>query len=99
MLFLVGAGVSVARPAELPLFDPIRQRLVDQLGLCLLPPDVVAAAGGLAPEVFMRVLYQGGLPLEAWLAATLGRGSPNALHWALAAALQLGASVWTVKCR
>lgn len=91
-VFLVGAGASVAVPAELPTFDRIHAELMAQLGFSAGTP----AAAELAPEVFMRVLFEGLLPLEQWLAEQLGRGSPNALHWALATALRGGATVWTV---
>ena len=83
----------MAKPAELPLFAPLRQRLIERLEL---KPEVVPAAEELAPEVFMRVLREGRLPLEAWLTAILSRGSPNAVHCALAYALREGATVWTV---
>jgi len=96
--FIVGAGASVAAPGNLPLFEGIRQKLISDLGL-----DHVAQAPGaditakhLAPETFMRCIFEGGLPLEEWLTSTLSRGEPNAVHAVLAGAIEDGHSVWTV---
>ncbi|MGW5721970.1 SIR2 family protein [Amycolatopsis sp. NPDC003865] len=91
--FLVGAGASVVPPAGLPLFFALRSYLIEQLNL---PSEAVDGATQLAPETFMRALYEGGLPLELWLTRTLRQGHPNAVHTVLATALASGDQVWTV---
>jgi len=88
----------VAPPASLPLFAAIRRSLIGQLGLAQAArwPGAVAVAETLAPETFMRCIYDGKLPLQEWLTETLDRGEPNAVHHVLAACLRGGATVWTV---
>ena len=92
-LFVVEAGASAAAPAQLPVFALLRAFLIKRLRLA---DGAVAPAGELAPERFMQSIFDGGLPLEAWLTQTLGVGEPNAVHHVLAAALAAGDSVWTV---
>jgi hypothetical protein len=97
--FVVGAGASVAQPAGLPLFEDLREYLTRRLGVTKAlrnQDDPTAAITSLAPETFMRCIYEGGLDLEGWLTTTLQQGQPNAVHWVLAAALQDGDTVWTV---
>ena len=97
--FVVGAGASVAVPARLPLFDVLRDDLTQMLGVMKALKkydDPTEALRSLAPETFMRCLYEGGLDLESWLTRTLDQGEPNAVHAVLAAALEDGDTVWTV---
>ena len=97
--FVVGAGASVAVPARLPLFDVLRDDLTQMLGVMKALKkydEPTEALRSLAPETFMRCLYEGGLDLESWLTRTLDQGEPNAVHAVLAAALEDGDTVWTV---
>jgi hypothetical protein len=93
LVLVVGAGASVARPACLPNFDQLRGALLERIEV---GPKLSTAASSLAPETFMRVLFEGLLPLEKWLSMTLSSGAPNAVHGALATAIARGATVWTV---
>jgi hypothetical protein len=93
LVFLVGAGASVALPAGLPRFEELRSALLSRLDA---GSELDTAASQLAPETFMRALYEGRLPLKRWLSTVLGAGSPNAVHTVLATALARGAAVWTV---
>lgn len=93
LVFIVGAGASVAPPAELPLFGALRERLLDELQI---NGELRQLAAELAPETFMRAIYNGQLELEPWLTNTLARGHPNAVHHVLAQALEQGATIWTV---
>jgi tetratricopeptide (TPR) repeat protein len=92
-VFIVGAGGSAAQPADLPPFDRLRRSLLDGVGV---EASIATTAKSLAPETFMRALYEGRLPLEQWLTQVLSRGSPNAVHTSLATAISDGATVWTV---
>ena len=97
MTFIVGAGASVAPPSNLPLFAELRKCLVRSVGLERgVTREVADALTALAPETFMRAIFEGGLPLESWISETLGRGEPNAVHAVLAESLSLGATIWTV---
>lgn len=102
LFIFVGAGASMPPPANLPLFNWIRDEILDQLGLHAFRPgnadsDLgrVAVARALAPEPFLSSLVSGGLPVEAWLGQVL-EGRPNAVHHALADIAHRGARVWTV---
>ena len=93
------AGASVAVPAGLPLFEVLRDDLTQRLGVIKAlrkHDEPTEALRSLAPETFMRCLYDGGLDLENWLTSTLEQGEPNAVHAVLAAALEDGDTVWTV---
>jgi len=98
MTFIVGAGASVAPPANLPLFAELRTALIRTLKLSegATVPNVVEIAETLAPETFMQCIFDGELPIEEWLTMTLGRGAPNPVHAVLAEAIREGARIWTV---
>jgi tetratricopeptide (TPR) repeat protein len=98
MTFIVGAGVSVAPPANLPLFAELRAALIRTLKLseAATVPNAVEIAETLAPETFMQCIFDGELPIEEWLTTTLGRGAPNPVHAVLAQAIREGARIWTV---
>jgi SIR2-like domain len=103
LFFFVGAGASASPPAGLPLFDRLRDEILQQLGLDTFVGDSPAAddtkvevARGLAPEPFMLDLTLAGIDVERWLDAVLGRGRSNAAHHALAQLAATGAKVWTV---
>jgi hypothetical protein len=108
LFVFAGAGVSRSAPAGLPMFGPLRDELLRQVGLDrYLPPsdgrtDDPAAAGrhavaqGLAPEPFMLALREAGTDVQGWLHEVLGGGRPNAGHLTLARLALAGAHVWTV---
>lgn len=108
LFVFAGAGVSRSAPSGLPMFNPLRDELLQQIGLeDYLPSptgttvDAAAAARhavaqGLAPEPFMLALQQAGTGVEQWLNGSLGGGAPNAGHHVLARLARDGAHVWTV---
>jgi NAD-dependent SIR2 family protein deacetylase len=98
LFVFAGAGVSLSPPSCLPLFDWLRDGVLEQLGL----RDYIGDDGlkrsvveGLAPETFMFELRAGGIDVEDWLTRTL-TSTPNAAHVALAQLAAAGARVWTV---
>jgi hypothetical protein len=91
LFVFAGAGVSVSMPAGLPVFDWLRDAILDQLGLGgyvtgPAGPDsrIAEVASGLVPEPFMLELSRAGVDVQAWLRAVLSAGEPNAAHHALA---------------
>ena len=101
LFVFAGAGVSVSMPAGLPVFDWLRDAILDQLGLGGYVPGaggpdsrMTDVASGLVPEPFM--LERAGVDVQAWLRAVLSAGEPNAAHRALAQLASAGARVWTV---
>lgn len=103
LFVFAGAGVSRSLPAGLPLFDWLRNEILDQLGLDAFAARSakagsarVAVASGLAPEPFMLVLTLAGIDVQSWLKQVLGGEQPNAAHRALADLAARGACVWTV---
>lgn len=97
LFVFAGAGVSLSPPSCLPMFNWLRDDVLDQLGLAdeRGAPRRGQVAAGLAPEPFMSELRDGGIDLPRWLEETLG-GEPNAAHRCLAALARDGARVWTV---
>lgn len=93
LVFLIGAGASVAAPSNLPLFSHLRTNLLSQMRM---PQPDATRAELLAPEAFMSALAQASLPVSSWLTNVLGTGRPNAVHATLAEALHGGHIVWTV---
>jgi SIR2-like domain len=98
-----GAGASFSPPAALPLFDGLRDAILSQLGLGAFvegapesDPTKLMVAQALAPEPFLSDLKLGRVDIEGWLGEVLGRGSPNAVHHAVAQLAAGGARVWTV---
>jgi len=103
LFVFAGAGVSVSMPAGLPVFDWLRDEVLNQLGLSGYVPGsgsadlrLVEVASGLVPEPFMLELSRAGIDVQAWLGAVLSAGEPNAAHHALAQLAGSGARVWTV---
>ena len=110
LFVFAGAGASCASPAGLPLFNPMRDAILKQLGLddYVMPPDhrgnptgPARITNGLAPEPFFLALRTSGVNVQDWLIRTLGSGQPspprpNAVHAALAELAAAGAAVWTV---
>lgn len=102
LFVFVGAGVSISPPSSLPMFNWLRDEILDQLELDAYVADRpqsdaarVAVAAGLAPEPFMSDLLLGKVELYPWLEEVLD-GLPNAVHHALAQLAKRGARVWTV---
>lgn len=102
LFVFAGAGVSISPPAGLPMFNWLRDEVLQQLGLHTYvagdpraDPARVAVAAGLAPEPFMMDLRLGGVAVSRWLELVLD-GEPNAAHHALAQLAKRGATVWTV---
>ncbi|MET8232806.1 SIR2 family protein [Micromonospora sp. NPDC005298] len=103
LFVFAGAGASYAPPAALPLFDPMRDAILRQLGLAdyLDQPGLKAIIKGLAPEPFMHALKESGVDVQDWLSRTLrtvepAPPRPNAVHVALAQLAAMGCAVWTV---
>lgn len=82
-----GAGVSLPAPAGLPLFNDIRDALLDDLS--------IRHFEGLVPEPFFLALREAGVEIGAWLREVLS-GKPNLVHRVLATVADQGARVWTV---
>lgn len=102
LFIFAGAGASGGQPASLPTFDPIRDALLDQIGLPGLAHGGLGAgqawqriATGLNPEPFLLAVNRAHLNVQGWLDQILSAGDPNAVHHVLAQALQAGARVWT----
>ncbi|GAA4470828.1 SIR2 family protein [Phytohabitans houttuyneae] len=105
LFVFAGAGASYAPPAALPLFDPMRNAILRELGLDDYldeeQPELVRITEGLAPEPFMLALRDSGVDVQDWLSRTLRMDEPapprpNAVHVALAQLAAAGAAVWTV---
>lgn len=110
LFVFAGAGVSLSRPAGLPVFNWLRDEILQQLGLDRYVPagdgansavddEQVAwraVASGLIPEPFMLELSRADVDVQSWLKAVLSAGQPNAAHHALAQLAAAGARVWTV---
>jgi len=98
--FLVGAGISAAPPACLPLAPDLIERLVSPLLLSLRLPNhvsrsVLRALAGLRPEVVADILIE---HLGVWALhplLSILRGQPNSWHSFLAACLEQGCCVVT----
>lgn len=104
LFVFAGAGASLSMPANLPVFDALRNEVLNQLGLKRYVwrksdegetgPQKVA--GALAPELFMLGLSEARVDVESWLSDVLSGTQPNAAHHALAALAAAGSRVWTV---
>jgi hypothetical protein len=98
LFVFAGAGVSVSRPAGLPVFDWLRDEILGQLklGRYVQGRDgtdarLATVASGLVPEPFMPELSRAGIDVRSWLSAVLSGGRPNAAHHALAQLARAGA--------
>lgn len=89
----VGAGISFPPPAALPLFGQLREALRLELGLHDGP--VSNQLKNIAPETFFEHLAVADVPIDLILKNLFGSAPPNAVHFALAKAVSLGAEVWT----
>lgn len=102
LFVFAGAGVSCGMPAGLPTFNWLRDEILRQLELdaYIATANVESAhadvAEKMAPEAFMSGLHRSAIDVSEWLAGVLGRGSPNAVHVALARLARDGSRVWTV---
>jgi tetratricopeptide (TPR) repeat protein len=104
LFVFAGAGASFSMPANLPVFNALRDEVLNQLDLkqYMWPgngqketrPQKVA--GALAPELFMLGLSEAHVGVERWLSDVLSGTHPNAVHYALAALAAAGSRVWTV---
>ena len=99
----VGAGASCSAPAGLPMFNWMRDAILEQLDLLdfvesksTAGSPEVEVARGLAPEPFFLALQRSGIEIVPWLEAVLSGGQPNAAHAAVAQLAAGGARVWTV---
>jgi hypothetical protein len=88
---VLGAGASLAAPAERPLFAAIRRALLAPLEIDL--GDV--PWGQLAPEALLSRLDASGLDIDRELRHMLSGGLANAIHAMAATVLASGAAVWT----
>jgi hypothetical protein len=104
LVVFAGAGASLSMPSNLPVFDSLRNEVLNQLDLKQymwrkgdkeeVGPSAVA--GALAPELFMLGLSEQHVDVESWLSDVLSGTQPNAVHHALAALAAAGSRVWTV---
>lgn len=104
LFVFAGAGASLSMPANLPVFDALRNEVLNQLDLKQYMlrkddkeetrPQKVAEA--LAPELFMMGLSEVHVDVERWLSDVLSGTQPNAAHHALATLAARGGRVWTV---
>ena len=102
-LFVVGAGASLAAPANLPLFDTLRRVLCEWMGVDTeagrrLPPEVFmnCVAMGLSPDRLSEWLVQALGPREGGAGQQLGDPAPNAVHAVLGAAMRRRDLVWSL---
>ncbi|MFL0243508.1 SIR2 family protein [Mycobacterium sp. SMC-18] len=99
-----GAGLSMSAPTSLPLFDWLRDTLLQALGFGQYVPgrDAVTAeqrrVAGIQPEPFFFALEDAGIDTQTWLARVLNPPSarPNEGHRVVAELCLAGARVWTV---
>ncbi|MFC1401818.1 MULTISPECIES: SIR2 family protein [Streptacidiphilus] len=92
LLLFVGAGASRSMPAGLPMFDAIRETLLEKIGLKEDPHTAE-----LVPEPFMLELSRSQVEVVPWVREMLGGAAePNAAHQALAQLAARGAALWTV---
>lgn len=106
LFIFAGAGVSMSTPTSLPLFNWMRDALLEQLGFNdYVQRDPGAARTAkqkivqdTAPEPFFGKLTDAGTDLSSWLVDVLkpGDARPNAARHALAELCASGAKVWTV---
>lgn len=101
LVVFAGAGVSLSMPANLPVFNELRNEVLNQLHLEQYmwrdgKSDSEKVAGDLAPELFMLGLSEADIDVEKWLAEVLTRARPNAAHQTLARLATAGSRVWTV---
>lgn len=101
LVVFAGAGVSLSMPANLPVFNALRNEVLNQLGLQQYmwrdgKSEAEKVAGDLAPELFMLGLSQADIDVEKWLAEVLSGAQPNAAHHALARLAAAGSRIWTV---
>jgi len=102
-LFVVGAGASLASPANLPLFDALRRVLGEWMGIDAefghrLPPEVFmnCVANGLGPDQLAMWIVQVLGPRKGGVAEQVGDPAPNAVHAVLRGAMQKGNLVWSL---
>lgn len=88
---VLGAGASWASPAGRPLFGPIADALFGAVGVAVARDRRWL----MAPEALLSRLADRGVDVEHELRQALAGGQPNALHYAAAAVLDRGRSVWT----
>jgi hypothetical protein len=111
VVVFAGAGLSCSMPANLPMFDELRDEILRQLGLERYmwrenerymwrenedKSNRQKVAQALAPELFMLGLSQADIGVEDWLAKVLSGAEPNAAHHAVAKLAAAGSRVWTV---
>lgn len=106
LFVFAGAGVSMSTPTSLPLFNSMRDAVLEKLGFGdYVRTDWDAPATDkqkilqdMAPEPFFGRLTEAGVDLSSWLREVLrpARARPNAAHDALAELCAAGAKVWTV---
>jgi hypothetical protein len=99
-----GAGLSMSAPTALPLFDWLRDTLLQALKFDQYVPDEGMLTAeqrrvkGIQPEPFFCALENAGVDTQSWLARVLDppNAEPNAAHRAVAALCLAGSRVWTV---
>lgn len=102
-LFVVGAGASLAAPANLPLFDALRRVLAEWMGIDTevgrrLPPEVFmnCVANGLGPDRLATWLVEALGPRPSEAVRQVGDPAPNAVHAILGSAMRAGDPVWSL---
>jgi hypothetical protein len=88
---VLGAGASLAAPAERPLFAWLRAALIAPLNVEI---DAEAWAQ-MAPEALLSRLASAGIDVDHELRRMLAGGMPNAVHAMAAEILRRGEAVWT----
>lgn len=88
---VLGAGASLAAPAERPLFAWLRAALIAPLNVEI----DTAAWAQMAPEALLSRLASAGIDVDQELRRMLSGGSPNAVHAMAADVLRRGEAVWT----
>jgi SIR2-like domain len=104
LFVFAGAGASLSMPSNLPVFDALRNEVLNQLDLKrymwrkddVEESDPQKVAEALAPELFMLGLSEAHVNVESWLGDVLSGTQPNAVHYTLAALAAAGSRVWTV---
>lgn len=103
VVFFLGAGVSLAEPARVPLFRAIRDACAKRAGTnprSLVrhgeTPPRLLLLDHVIPEVFFKELSDAGYRLRDPLARLVSSGSgPNAVHDLAARLIGSGGVVWT----
>jgi tetratricopeptide (TPR) repeat protein len=90
-VLVLGAGASLAAPAERPLFAWLRAALIARLNVGI----DAAAWAQMAPEALLSRLASAGVDVDQELRRMLAGGAPNAVHAMAAEVLRRGGTVWT----